>query len=62
MMDAVSTTDVIRLRRSRIYDAVFLLVVIAIVLLVTIPALVPLVQAFKGNCAGPVTAPMVPKK
>lgn len=45
-----TTTDAIRLKRARIYDLVFVMVVAAIVLLVVLPALVPLVKAFKGEC------------
>jgi hypothetical protein len=45
-----TTTDVIRLRRSKVYDLIFVMVVAAIVLLVVLPALVPLVKAFKGEC------------
>lgn len=55
-MQDSSTTDVIRLRRSRIYDLVFLMTVGAVVLLVVMPAMVPLVTAFKAPC------PTVPVK
>lgn len=59
-MDTSQATQTIRIRRARLYDAVFLMVVAALVLLVTAPALVPLVEAWRSSECEP-AAPIARK-
>ncbi len=53
-----STTDQIRMRKSKLFDAVLVMAVGAITLLVVLPALIPLVVAVKAHpCVQQVPAP-----